>query len=168
MGLRCLLAAPAMNRRRLRTNLALAGVLALVVGLFTALEASPAAASTCGTPGCGGVIYNGSSSYVDVTNDWCTAAGLSTIDLYAACGINTYSQNMTHAMWFVSSGTSSTSIGYYYYDVDGFQARGGCVTRAYDAGYLLAWDRRGKGDLWIKISSTAHGDRQIVISSVAC
>src|SRR5215813_8893017 len=158
------------TKRGVRRRLALASLLVFVVGLLTTVPASPAAASTCGTPGCGGVVYNatGSGDYVYVTNGWCTAAGVQRSPDLSVCGINTYSQHLTHAMYWVAPGHSSTSLGSYYYDVDGFRARGGCFTKVSQAGSILAYDRRGKSDLWIKIYSSDHGSFQWVITSITC
>ena len=75
------------------------------------------------------------------------------------------SQYKYNAVWFVNQAHYSTNLGVYYYDVDAYQALGGCVTRGYQGPFSFTYNRIGKNTLWVKISSA---DKDIVITDITC
>jgi hypothetical protein len=149
--------------KRMAKRLAMAGVLTVVAGGFAATQAEPALASTCPTAGCGGVVRMAGAGELWVSNCWSGSAGT-----YAGAQppcVQIVSQNKVNASWFVTKGHTSTQLGKYYYDVDSYQATGGCVTRGQQSGSTFSYDRRGKSGLWIKISSAT---KDVVVTSIAC
>jgi hypothetical protein len=150
-------------RKHSSKRLAWVGALSLAAGGLAVTPAQPAMASTCSTPGCGGVVRNAATSDFDVSNCWSGSSG-TYVGALPPC-VTIFSQNSYPAAWFLTPGHNSTSLGKWYYDVDAYQAPAGCVTRGQQSGSTFSYDRRGKDAYWVKISSAT---KDVVITSIAC
>jgi hypothetical protein len=120
-------------------------------------------ADVCNAPGCGGVVRNAASRELWVANCWQNGPVM-----YEGADppcVTTASQYSYNADFFVTQGHTSTDLGKYYYDVDAYQAVAGCVTHGSQGSSTIAYDRRGKSSLWVKISSAT---KDVVITSIAC
>lgn len=137
--------------------------LAIIAGLTT-LTASPASATTCPTPECGGVVRNVTSASVWVSNCW-QDGGETREGASPPCATNGASQNRVNAIWFLGQNQVSTDLGRFYYDVDAVQMVAGCRTSFQTLAGLRVYDRRGLSSLWVKISSEEKG---AVVTRVVC
>ncbi|MEU4690490.1 hypothetical protein [Actinoplanes sp. NPDC023714] len=61
----------------------------------------------------------------------------------------------TKAAWWLNRGETSASY-YYFYDVDAFRVRPGCVLDMNTGFGTTRWDRRGLGPLWVRIGDSAR------------
>lgn len=143
--------------KRFATGLAVAVATATVSILATAV---PASAAACGTPGCGGIVQNTSSSGpgVYVSNCWTGSASTYSGES-PPCTNGRVSLNQANAMYFVSPG-QTTRNWRYYYDVDAYKVGANCVLNR--AGVIT--DRRGLGTVWYKITDVAR----VNITSYRC
>lgn len=141
-------------------------IIAVVSVLFVGSTATPAAAGTCTTQWCGGVVSNNSSSSIAVTNCW---PGTST-RYYGdtlSCMTNGWAYNKRNAGMLLGRGDSTLSY-YYYYDTDGFRVFKGCKVIGYWGGLggtPFSFDRHGYStSMWVKINNWDY----VYISSITC
>jgi hypothetical protein len=127
----------------------------VMVGALVGASAGPAAATVCSYPGCGGSVYNTPSSggYTAVANCWSTG-GLTYEGTSPPCATN-YGSGSYNSWMYLESGQDTYNI-YHFYDVDAFMVEGGCYTHGYGNRIgSFAYDRRGKGRLWIRSTASS-------------
>ena len=99
-------------------------IVAVAIGVIKAgSPATPASASSCYTPWCGGVMTNNGSGYFWVTNCW--GSGTEWYGNFPPCatgGWNAYAANS----YFWLAPTDTTANYYWYYDTGAFRIDAGC------------------------------------------
>lgn len=136
-------------------------IVAVAIGVITAgSPATPASASSCYTPWCGGVMTNNSSGYFWVTNCW--GSGTEWYGNFPPCatgGWNAYAANS----YFWLAPTDTTANYYWYYDTDAFRIDAGCRMTTW-SGSTVVYDNRGSSShKWIKINNLSK-----ITVQVAC
>lgn len=136
-------------------------------GIFLSVSVSPAAAGTCSTPGCGGVVTNGASQSIAVANCWSgTGTRNYSTNLPSSWCPNGWSTTKAGAM--MNLGRGDSTYGYSkYYDTDAFRVYAGCrVVGNWGgaSGSQFVFDRRGLSSMWVKITDWDNA----YIRSITC
>lgn len=124
-----------------------------IVGIAAPVQAATSTImGNCGTPGCGGEVYNANGSLsVPIANCWPANGGSYQNGDNLSCASNGWGPNK-NSMWSLHPGAWSTNLDPFY-DVDAIGVRANCLLQVSDQnGGSSAWDRRGKSSLWIKFS----------------
>src|SRR5262245_57406841 len=102
------MASSSRHRTGLRIGAAIAAMVVATVLLL--VPGTPASATVCYTPGCGGVLYNHSSTSIMVTNCW--SGGSTYVGFYPPCTTN-YDPWAYDSWMYVAP--NDTTLNWYYY-----------------------------------------------------
>ncbi|MGC5334757.1 hypothetical protein [Micromonospora sp. DT62] len=132
------------------------------------LAADPAAAGTCGSPGCGGVVTNRSSTNhsIKVANCFPYSSPAYYIGDSLPCVKNPDNRYAYNADFQLPVGASTINYSYYY-DTDAFRVYGGCsVTYQFEGdGSIYNENRQAYStSKWLKFSGIAR----VKILSIYC
>lgn len=132
--------------------------IAATCGILLSVSVNPAAAGTCGTPWCGGVVSNGASESIAVANCWGTASRYYSNNMPSDVCPNGWSTTKHGAMMNLGRGDATLSYSKYY-DTDGFRVYAGCRVIGNwgsASGSQFVFDRRGLSSMWVKITSADY------------
>jgi hypothetical protein len=136
-------------------------IFAMVAAMLVTTLSAPASASTCNTPGCGGVVTNHSTLLtILISNNWCWSDRSTDVEEHLPCAPNHNVSNSYRADFELPRGATSESY-YYYYDTDAIRMYRGCRTMIAEGPFTFVYDRTGLPSMWVKIS---NGERWSVVS----
>jgi len=129
-------------------------VVAALSVIGVAGPAEPAAASSCYTQYCGGVMTNNSSGLFYVANNWCWGDRDRWWGNILPCA-STWNASAANS-YFLLGRPDTTANYYWYYDTDAFRVDARCRMTAWAGTHVIFDNSTSNTPMWVKINNLSN------------